>query len=156
MTIIEANSVEQFNITRNLFREYEKELNIDLCFQGFADELKNLPGKYGPPDGALLLAMENSQAIGCVALRQFSPSDSEMKRLYVQPSHRHLGFGRLLVQRVVARACELGYRRMLLDTLETMHGAQDLYRSLGFVAIDRYYDNPWPSALYFAKELTSS
>ena len=153
MMIVEANSIDHFEIARYLFREYEKELNVDLCFQGFAEELKDLPGKYGPPDGALLLAMGNQQALGCVALRRFSSTDAEMKRLYVQPLHRHLGLGRVLAQRIVERARELGYRRMVLDTLDTMHGAQALYRSLGFVDIDAYYDNPLPGALYFAKDL---
>ena len=151
--IVEAISIDHFEIARYLFREYEKELNVDLCFQGFAEELKDLPGKYGPPDGALLLAMEDQQALGCVALRRFSSTDAEMKRLYVQPLHRHLGLGRMLAQRIVERARELGYRRMVLDTLDTMHGAQALYRSLGFVDIDAYYDNPLPGALYFAKDL---
>ncbi len=153
MMIVEAISIDHFEIARYLFREYEKELNVDLCFQGFAEELKDLPGKYGPPDGALLLAMEDQQALGCVALRRFSSTDAEMKRLYVQPLHRHLGLGRMLAQRIVERARELGYRRMVLDTLDTMHGAQALYRSLGFVDIDAYYDNPLPGALYFAKDL---
>ena len=153
MKIIQAQSTEQIDSARQLFLEYEKEINVDLCFQGFAEELKNLPGKYDPPDGALLLAMADQQALGCVALRRFSSTAAEMKRLYVQPLHRHLGLGQVLARRIVERARELGYRRMVLDTLDTMHGAQALYRSLGFVDIDAYYDNPLPGALYFAKDL---
>ena len=142
-------------MARSLFLEYEKEIDVDLCFQGFAEELENLPGKYGPPDGVLLLAMENKRCVGCVALRRICSVDAEMKRLFVKPTHRHLGLGRNLAVRIVARARELDYRRMLLDTLTTMHGAQALYRSLGFVEIDAYYDNPLPGVLYFAKDLTS-
>ena len=153
MKIIQAQSTEQIDSARQLFLEYEKEINVDLCFQGFAEELKNLPGKYDPPDGALLLAMADQQALGCVALRRFSSTAAEMKRLYVQPLHRHLGLGQVLARRIVECARELGYRRMVLDTLDTMHGAQALYRSLGFVDIDAYYDNPLPGALYFAKDL---
>ena len=154
MTIVAANSGEQIKIARNLFLEYAKELNIDLCFQNFAAELEDLPGKYALPNGALLLAMQDQQAVGCVALRRLSPTDAEMKRLYIQPAYRHLGIGRALAQCIVERARELGYRRMLLDTLESMRGAQALYRSLGFVAIAPYYINPLPGALYFAKDLT--
>jgi ribosomal protein S18 acetylase RimI-like enzyme len=128
---------------------------VDLCFQGFGDELDSLPGKYGPTDGALLLAMEDQRAVGCVALRRFSSTDAEMKRLYVQPTHQHLGLGRELARQIIDRAHDLGYRRMVLDTLETMHPAQGLYRSLGFVLIEPYYDNPLPGVLYFAKDLLS-
>lgn len=153
MTIVAANSGEQIKIARNLFLEYAKELNVDLCFQNFAAELENLPGKYAPPDGSLLLAMQDQQAVGCVALRRWSATDAEMKRLYIQPSYRQLGLGRELTRCIVERGRELGYRRVVLDTLDSMQGAQALYRSLGFASIEPYYDNPLPDALYFARDL---
>lgn len=153
VTIIEAISTEHIEIARQLFLEYEKELNIDLCFQGFAEELKSLPGKYAPPDGALLLAVEQTEAVGCVALRRFSATDAEMKRLYLRPTYRHLGAGRQLAESIIDRAHNLGYRRMVLDTLATMQTAQALYRSLGFASIDAYYVNPLPGVIYFAKAL---
>lgn len=154
MIIVDTRSAAQIEMASRLFLEYAEELNVDLCFQGFAEELEDLPGKYGSPDGALLLAMEDRQAVGCVALRRFSSTDAEMKRLYIQPAHRRLGLGRVLAQRIIERARELGYRRIVLDTLDTMHGAKALYRSLGFVDIDAYYANPLPAVLYFAKELS--
>ena len=154
MTIVPVDTSEQIEWARNLFLEYANELNVDLCFQNFAEELTELPGKYVLPDGALRLAIKDQCAVGCVALRRLSPTDAEMKRLYIQPAYRHLGIGRALAQCIVERARELGYRRMLLDTLETMRGAQALYRSLGFVSIEPYYANPLPGALYFMKALT--
>lgn len=153
MTIVAANSCEQIKIARNLFLEYAKKLNVDLCLQNFAAELEDLPGKYAPPDGALLLAMQDQQAAGCVALRRLSPTDAEMKRLYFQPAYFHFGIGRELTRCIVERGRELGYRRMVLDTLDSMQGAQALYRSLGFASIEPYYDNPLPAALYFARDL---
>ncbi len=153
MTIIDAISPQQVKTVRELFLEYEKELNVDLCFQGFAEELKGLPGKYTSPEGALLLAMEQTHAIGCVALRRLSVSNAEMKRLYVRSAYRQLGAGRRLAELIIDRARGLGYRRMVLDTLGTMQSAQGLYQSLGFVSIDAYYVNPLPGVIYFAKEL---
>lgn len=152
-TIIEANSIAHIDMARELYLAYEKELNVDLCFQGFADELHTLPGKYAPPDGALLLAIEQTQAIGCVAMRRFSVTDAEMKRLFVRPHARHFGAGRQLAVEIIERARAAGYRRIVLDTLDTMSTARALYESLGFVATDAYYANPIPGALYFAKEL---
>lgn len=155
ISIIEANSAAQIEMARALFLEYEKEINVDLCFQGFADELKTLLGNYGPPDGALLLGMENERAVGCVALRRISSTDAEMKRLYVRPTHRHLKLGRELSRQIVERARELGYRRVVLDTLDTMHAAQALYRSLGFVPTAPYYNSPLVGVLYFAKDFSA-
>lgn len=153
--IVPARNAGQFYIAHGLFLEYAKELDVDLCFQGFAEELGNLPGMYGPPDGELLLATNGGQVAGCVALRRFSSTDAEMKRLYVRPDYRHFGFGRVLAEGIVERARDLGYRRIILDTLDTMASAQTLYRSLGFSEIDTYYDNPLPGVLYFAKDLSS-
>jgi putative acetyltransferase len=152
MTIIEADSIEHIDMARELFLEYEKEINVDLCFQGFSEELQNLPGKYAPPDGALLFAMEQTNVMGCVALRKLSASVAEMKRLYVRPAYRHLGTGRQLAETIIERARKLGYRRMVLDTLNTMQSAQALYQSLGFVPIQAYYENPLPGVIYFARE----
>jgi putative acetyltransferase len=156
MKIVEAHSTAQIDMARSLFLEYEKEINVDLCFQGFAEELKTLPGKYGRPDGVLLLAMEGEHAIGCVALRRISSTNAEMKRLYVRPTHRHLKLGRELARQIVERARDVGYRRMVLDTLANMLSAQALYRSLGFVPTAPYYDNPLPGVMYFAKDFSSS
>ena len=67
--IITAQSANHIQIIGNLFREYEQFLQVDLCFQQFEEELASLPGKYAAPHGALLLAMVDGQAAGCVAMR---------------------------------------------------------------------------------------
>ena len=156
MIIQPARSAAHFEIAKELFRQYAAELDVDLCFQGFAGELESLPAMYGEPDGELLLAAGDNDAIGCVGLRRFSATDAEMKRLFVRPGHRDSGVGRVLAQRITERAREMGYRRMLLDTLDSMGAAKTLYRSLGFEPCTAYYDNPLPNARYFSKNLVST
>ena len=84
---------------RNLFREYANSLSTDLGFQNFEAELAELPGKYEPPKGRLLLARSGAEVVGCVALRPVDRDVCEMKRLYVQPRQRgaRLGFQRRLI-----------------------------------------------------------
>ena len=139
-----------------LFREYADWLGIDLSFQGFEAELRDLPGKYAPPDGELLLACSAvGDALGCVALR---PLDGmavcEMKRLYVRPAARGLGVGRALVIAIIRSAQELGYAEMRLDTLPTMAEALGLYQRLGFTEIPAYYHNPVLGTRYLGKPLS--
>jgi len=138
-----------------LFREYADWLGIDLSFQGFAAELRDLPGKYAPPAGELLLAHSaDGNVLGCVALR---PLDGiavcEMKRLYVRPAARGLGAGRALVSAIIRSAQEIGYAEMRLDTLPMMVEAFALYQRVGFVEIPAYYHNPIPGTRYLGKRL---
>ena len=150
--IREANTAADIQIARQLFEEYQRTLGVDLCFQGFAEELASLPGAYIPPSGRLLLASSDTAVVGVVALRAHG-ADCEMKRLYVRPAGRGLGVGRLLATRLIDEARRAGYRRMLLDTLPMMTGAQALYRSLGFTEIAAYCNNPIAGTLYMALEL---
>lgn len=134
---------------RELFREYQAAIGVDLCFQGFAEELATLPGSYS----SILLAAEGDAILGCVALRPHGIDEAEMKRLYVRPAGRGRGLGRLLVNRAVDEARRAGCRRLVLDTLPQMTEAQALYRSLGFREIMPYYANPISGASYLALPL---
>ncbi len=150
--IREASVPAEIATVRELFTEYQRNLGVDLCFQGFAQELASLPGDYARPSGRLLLATSNADVLGVVALRSLG-DDCEMKRLYVRPAGRGLGLGRLLAVRLIDEARQAGYRRVLLDTLPMMTQAQALYRSMGFTEIDAYCNNPIAGTLYMALEL---
>jgi putative acetyltransferase len=145
--------------TITLFKAYTTWLNIDLTFQDYATELANLPGKYAPPSGELLLARSTSsdEALGCVALRPLPMTGQEgcceMKRLYVAPAGRGLGLGKQLVERVLTIAKDLGYKECKLDTLGRMKEATGLYKSSGFVECEAYYHNPQDEVVYFSKQL---
>ena len=154
MEIIEATALPDIERARSLFREYETSLGVDLCFQGFEQELAGLPGAYAPPSGRLLLAVDGDRPAGCIALRPLGDDGCEMKRLYVRPEFRGRRVGRLLAERVLAEARAIGYARMRLDTLPSMKEAIPMYRSLGFAEIAPYYANPVPGALFMELALT--
>jgi ribosomal protein S18 acetylase RimI-like enzyme len=150
-------SAHELEAVRELFREYQRSLDVDLGFQGFEQELSTLPGEYQAPYGALLLARVNGEPAGCCALRPLPGSDytnaCEMKRLYVRPGLRGLRLGRQLVEQTLLLAQQAGFDRMLLDTLSDMEAARALYQDCGFVEVAPYYHNPLPGAHYLMVEL---
>ena len=148
MTIIPAATPADVELARRLFREYKTSLGIDLCFQGFEQELAGLPGNYAPPRGRLLLALDGAPPAGCVALRPLGDSVCEMKRLYVRPAARGTRLGRRLAESAIREGRTIGYARMRLDTMPFMREAIRLYRSLGFVEIAPYCENPVAGALF--------
>jgi len=158
--LVEADSTALFAAARSLIEEYAAQISaatgIDLGFQNFAAELNQLADMYGPPSGCLLLAGRDTEWVGCGALRRFSDGVCEMKRLYIKPSGRGLNLGRRLTETLVAKARALGYRRMVLDTLEHMVAAQALYRSLGFRETKPYYFNPMSGVSYMELELATA
>jgi hypothetical protein len=80
--IYPARFPEQLEVVRAIFREYAESLGIDLSFQNFESELADLPGKFAAPRGRVLLARNDEDVVGCVAMRPLDELTCEMKRLY--------------------------------------------------------------------------
>lgn len=151
---MESGDQTAFEAVRKLFAEYAETLGIDLAFQNFSQELAELPGKFAPPHGCLLLVLVDGQPAGCVALRPSSDGICEMKRMYVRPAYRQGGLGRALAEQIILAAQRRGYRRMRLDTISPlMDKALALYRSLGFVNVPPYCENPYPGAQFLELSL---
>lgn len=144
----------RLEIVAQLFRDYAAELNEDLCFQSFGEELETLPGVYAPPRGSLLLAVDSQEnVIGCVALKERGPHLAELKRLYIVPEARGKGLATTMCQEILHIAKEIGYEKVCLDTLDRMVPAVKLYESLGFRRGEPYYENPLAGVLYFYIDL---
>jgi GNAT superfamily N-acetyltransferase len=155
--LIRADGAPWLEPAREILREYAASLAVDLCFQNFEDELAALPGAYAPPGGQLLLAYVDGALAACGGLRGLEDVDHvnacEMKRLYVRPAFRRFGLGRTLAEALLDEARRAGYSTMLLDTLDEMESARELYASLGFEECAPYYFNPIPGAHYLKVDL---
>jgi putative acetyltransferase len=154
IVLTEAVGAADFAAAQVLFREYIAGLGVDLYFQEVEAELDRLPEIYVAPEGCLVLARAAERVIGCGALRRLAAGEiCEMKRLYVRAEARGTGLGRILAESLIEKGRLLGYRVMRLDTLAHLTAACQLYRSLGFVEIAAYYDNPLPNAVYLELDL---
>ncbi len=154
ISIFKAETANQIENARQLFREYEAWLGLGLCFQGFEDELRDLPGRYSTPHGRLFLASVDENLAGCIALRKLEDNICEMKRLYVRKDFHGLGIGKSLIEKLIAVARMIGYSKMRLDTYPPKMGkAVSLYESHGFWVIPPYYDNPHENVLFMELDL---
>ena len=131
-----------------MFIEYQTELGIDLCFQGFEEELETLPGRYSTPGGALYVYESEGKPVAIGGLRDIGEGCCELKRMYVRPEARGKGLGKDLTLRLMDRAALLGYQRIRLDTLKRLGPALKMYESLGFNRIQPYNFNPELDIVY--------
>ncbi len=151
LEIILVNSNEEYLIAHSLFREYANWLNIDLGFQQFEEELKNLNSMYAFPYGGIILCRKDGEYAGCIAIRQIDAEIAELKRTYVKPSFQKQGIGNKLLQAAIDLAVNYKYKKIRLDTLRNMKDAINLYSRNGFYEIPAYYHNPQKTAVYFEK-----
>jgi GNAT superfamily N-acetyltransferase len=152
--IINAETPDEIEEARKLFREYETSLDLNLCFQNFDEEVLNLPGKYSAPEGRLFLAFSDENPAGSIALRKLEDEICEMKRLFVREEFRGQKIGVLLIEKVITEARKIGYKKMRLDTHPPKMGkAVKLYESYGFREIPPYYHNPFGDTLFMEKNL---
>ena len=153
MRIGEAKSPEDFERaadlmreflewTRSRFRDMPEVVDAYYDLDAWERELNDLGSHYSGTDGTVLLAMDDDDPVGCVALIRFDESICEMKRLYVSDRSHRGGVGRALCTALLDRGRELGFRRMRLETGDLQVEAQALYRSLGFRDIDPYRYHP--------------
>lgn len=163
--IVEASTPGEVEDARRLFSEYAESLGWDISSGGFAEEVESLPGRYGPPEGALLLALVGDDAAGVLGLQPI-PEEAriplpgverfgELKRLYVRLQYRRRGIGRMLMERAEQEARRRGYEQLVLTTsARLMPLAQRLYDHLGYEPGEPYRsDMPWPEIRWLRKPL---
>lgn len=144
---------ELFTAYTDFLVKGDKEFKKYLEIQRYDHEIENLEEKYGLPQGRLYIASCENKVAGCVALRPLNNTQCEMKRLYVKPEFRGNGIAKILVEKIVADAKEIGYSSMLLDTLPFLHVAIRMYRKMGFYEIECYNDSPLDNTIYMKLDL---
>jgi putative acetyltransferase len=149
MRVVEAHDTATIAVIRELFEEYWNSFGFTPCFQGFAQEVANLPGSYT----RLGLLLVNGEAAGCVALRPLDEVRGEFKRLYVRPGYRGMGCGRFLLDWVIEQARTAGYCELFADTMPEMRDALAMYERAGFERTGPYGRSPTPGAVYLRLKL---
>ncbi len=151
LQIIHATTPAQIEQVKTLLEEFKAwdiqttrtlGMNADALVEFFYQHYFELPGKYVPPDGCLLLALYGAQAAGCGALRRLNAYGGEIGRMYVRPGFRGKKIGRALLETLVQEARQIGYSSLRLETATFMKEAQALYHALGFEEVEPYEEIP--------------
>jgi putative acetyltransferase len=149
LTISQVSTPSEMQDVQELLREYTAwaftlpgDSDQAPPLQGLEQELVTLPGIYAPPTGCLLLALQDGQAAGCIALKGQDATTGEIKRLYVRPAFRGRNIGQQLVAALITEARKIGYQRLILDTHISMTKAHELYVAAGFRKVDTPSDYP--------------
>ena len=102
---------------------------------------------FEPPRGVFLVVDDDDGVVGCGGIRRLEDGPDgttpfEVKHLYLRPSMRGLGAGRILLAELERRAAAFGATDVVLDTNASLAAAGGLYRSSGYRDIEPYNDNP--------------
>jgi predicted lactoylglutathione lyase/ribosomal protein S18 acetylase RimI-like enzyme len=149
----QAATKEDFELAKKLMKAYAADIGVDLAFQDFDSELKNVSMLYANPEGAFFIAYQNNKPVGCFGIKRVDGEICELKRMYLKKGSRGLGLGEKLVKEAIHIASMLKYERMRLDTLPSMHAAIHLYQKLGFKEIQPYRFNPIEGSKFMEVEL---
>jgi DNA-binding MarR family transcriptional regulator/GNAT superfamily N-acetyltransferase len=118
---------------------------IDTRFDGGFDRSRAIsaePDELTEPAGLLLVARLRDDPIGCGALKLHGGEPAELKRMWVAPTARGLGVGRRILTELEQRARERGVAVLHLETNKSLREAMSLYRSAGYVEVERFNDEP--------------
>jgi GNAT superfamily N-acetyltransferase len=85
--------------------------------------------------GAILIAEEEDEAVGCVALIPEEPGVYELAKMGVMESSQGRGLGGLLMQAAIEAARAMGASRIVLETNSRLQPALRLYERAGFVRV---------------------
>jgi len=120
------------------YRKAFKELNAEWITKYFKMEDADLKYIDHPENnilkkgGYIAMALYHDQPVGTCALVKMDKGTFELAKMAVSPACRGKGIGYLLGRHVMAKAKELGGKKLYLESNTILRPAIDLYYKLGF------------------------
>jgi ribosomal protein S18 acetylase RimI-like enzyme len=137
------------NLTIRRYQEQDKEAIWQLHVDGLNQtssfvshpeldlDFENINGVYIERKGEFFVASLNNTIIGMGALKQIDTDTAEIKRMRVHFNHQGKGIGSMILEKLLVRAKELGYSKLILDTTEKQVVAQKMYEKHGFMRCNK-------------------
>ena len=118
-------------IIKEIFMEYSRIKGAESCFKSFDREIADLNSFY--EGGAMLLGSCNGVPAASIAIRRIDENACEAKRLYIRPAYRGRGYARVMLNAMLGKAKELGFKEVRFTTKpDVMQIGYELYKRMGF------------------------
>ena len=129
----------------NILRRSLEEFNLDIPGTAYFDESTDrLYETFQLENSAYFVAEENGKLLGGVGIypTEGLPLDTvELVKMYISSSSRGKGVGKLLMNKCIEQAKNLGYKNIYLETLPELSTAVLTYKKLGFISLDKPLGN---------------
>jgi GNAT superfamily N-acetyltransferase len=130
----------------------ELDIDVDPPDNPFIDsDLDDIEGIYISNRGDFIVGTENNEIVAMWAIRQWSDTCGEFKRLRVRRDRQRQGYGQMILMKLMERAAELGYEEVCLDTLTGNYPAHRLFEKCGFTEKRREKKGPFDLIIYGKK-----
>ena len=131
MANFEVKEYNDTEVVKELFKEYSQIKGAESCFVSFDKELADLEAFYS--GGALLAGYENEKPVACIAVKKIDDLTCEAKRLFIKPEYRGKGYARIMMNTMLDKAKELGFKEVKFTTKPSvMQIGYGLYKRMGF------------------------
>lgn len=124
---------EVTNLIYNILKEYGLKTDPDKTDLDLLDIELNYSNRNGAFD---LLIDKQDNILATVGLYNIDDETCELRKMYLKKQERGKGLGKKILNHALARAGELGYKKVILETASVLKEAIELYKNYGF---ERYY-----------------
>jgi DNA-binding MarR family transcriptional regulator/N-acetylglutamate synthase-like GNAT family acetyltransferase len=112
---------------------YAEEYGFDEHYEALAAKIAaRFIERLDPKRERCWIAEREGEIVGCVMAVKKTSKVAQLRLLYVESSARGLGIGKRLVAECVRFARQVGYRKLVLWTQQTLVAARHLYEDAGF------------------------
>lgn len=97
-------------------------------------DLRDIESSYFDRGGKFfVLETEDGSIVGAYGLYPMDKQTCELRKMYLHKAHRGKGHGKFMLDDAIAKARQIGFRKMVLETASVLKEAISLYRSYGFM-----------------------
>jgi GNAT superfamily N-acetyltransferase len=90
------------------------------------------------PLECVVLAYNDSEVLGCGAIKKYNKTTAEVKRMFVLPKARGKSIAMQILQQLEIWAAEINCHTMLLETAIELKPAHKLYKKAGYKLVPNF------------------